>query len=95
MKIESLFIVKEDVASIYRKGFLYAKVNDRVKLISEHGNVCIVEKENGERVPVGIEQLSKEVQDPVPMKPSEPAETVSKPIFKRKKSPGTIQADLF
>jgi len=30
----------------------YGKKNDRVELISEHGNVCIVEDKQGSRYPV-------------------------------------------
>lgn len=91
----SFHILSEDVFSVYRKGLLYGSMNEKVKLISDQGNVCIVEKENGDRFPVKKDLLSSVVQDPPPVKPSAPIETISKPIPKKKKSSGENQKDLF
>jgi hypothetical protein len=96
MSIDVFFLVKEDFCSACRKGFLYAEANERVKLISEHGSVCIVEKENGERFPIRADILVTQMNDPPIEKQSTPYEKiVVKSIPKKKKSSSSNQKNLF
>jgi hypothetical protein len=49
----------EDIISMARGGAQYAKKNERAKVISQHGNVLIVEAKNGKRFPVHIDKVKK------------------------------------
>jgi hypothetical protein len=50
-------IIKEDVFSTFKKGYLYAKKHELVEVAEIRDNVAIVIKQNGDWFPVNIKKL--------------------------------------
>lgn len=49
-------IILEDIIS-HSKGNIYAKKGEKVRIISQSGNVCIVESESGVRFPLKNDKI--------------------------------------
>lgn len=55
--------LKEDVRSLFNPETLYGKQGDDVEMISDCGNVCIVQSKDGNKFPVRTELLTEQKID--------------------------------
>lgn len=89
------YYLSKDVCS-YKGAILYGPAGAEVTIVSEHGDVLIVQAISGERFPINREELS---QDVTPTKITAPAPIIDLSVpqkkTKKKSAPKTNQQDLF
>lgn len=83
-----------DVLSHIKKGVVYGKANDVVIVVSDFGNVVIVEGINGNRFPCKSDNITTQII------PSEKPLTITKPIphkveAKTRAKPAPLNNQLF
>ncbi len=77
-------IIKEDCYSHFRPSVKYAAAGEEVTVISDNGNVLIVENDKGERFPVTKSSLLNNL--PTKSEPAVEQKQIIKPVQPRKRT---------